>query len=365
MQRAIRKPVLIATRGLDDVGTGRQVELLAVGLAAAGHDVHVAFTSVGGCLADRLAAAGIPVHRLGRRPVSDAAAGQRWVRLARALRPAVAVSFGRRQAVLAAVARVAVPGTRGIAHVAAPVRGALVPWLLRRLDRVVTPSTDVAHACGRRGLDPGRIVAIPPGIVAAEGRGLSRVEIAARLGLDPAAEWTLCVAPLAAESRLERLLWGIDQLGVVRKGMQHVLVGAGPLASRVRRRSRVQELAERLFLVPNCDVLPDLLGHVAYVWQAGSVALGGVILDAMAKGVPAVAVESAAARQLIDDRLTGWLVPPLPESEFPRRAFNLLEDPGMAARYGAAARVRAAAEFPATRMIEAWAALIDGLDGAP
>jgi glycosyltransferase involved in cell wall biosynthesis len=81
----------------------------------------------------------------------------------------------------------------------------------------------------------------------------------------------------------------------------------------------------------------------------------------------AVVVQPVSARQpaIAEPAAGGLVVPPLPESEFPRRAFNLLEDPGMAARYGAAARVRAAAEFPATRMIEAWAALIDGLDGAP
>ncbi len=48
MQRATRQPVLIATHGLDPVGTGRQVELLAHGLAAAGRDVHVACTTTGG-----------------------------------------------------------------------------------------------------------------------------------------------------------------------------------------------------------------------------------------------------------------------------------------------------------------------------
>ena len=61
MQRATRKPVLIATHGLDPVGTGRQVELLAHGLAAAGRDVHVACTTTGGALPERLATAGIAV----------------------------------------------------------------------------------------------------------------------------------------------------------------------------------------------------------------------------------------------------------------------------------------------------------------
>ena len=98
--------------------------------------------------------------------------------------------------------------------------------------------------------------------------------IAARLGLDPDCTWTLSVMPLVAQSRLEQLVWGIDQLGVVRKGMQHVLVGGGPQLRRLWRRARVQQLAERLFVMPHCDLLPDLLGQVSYVWQSGATACG-------------------------------------------------------------------------------------------
>jgi hypothetical protein len=136
----------------------------------------------------------------------------------------------------------------------------------------------------------------------------------------------------------------------VHKGLEHVLVGAGPLLARVRRRARVQELSERLRLTAHCSLLPDLLGHVRLVWQSGSVALGGAILDGMARGVPAVAIDSDAARQLIVDGETGRVVPALPESELPRRAFNIIEDDALAARFAAAARSRAVERFPAASM---------------
>lgn len=361
MQRATRKPVLIATRGLDPVGTGRQVELLARGLAAAGRDVVVACTTTGGALPERLAAAGIPVHRLGRRPVADAGVAARLVGLAGRLRPGAVISFGRREAAVAAAVRLTTPGVRTLAHVAVPVRGVRLGWSLRRMDRVIATSPGVAESCRRLGIEAGRIATIAPGILADGGLGLSRGELATRLGLDPAATWTLCVTPLVAESRLERLLWGIDQLGVVRKGMQHVLLGAGPQLRRVWRRARVQELAERLFVMPHCGLVADLLGQVGYVWQPAAAACGGAILDAMARGVPAVAVESDAARQLIVTGETGWIVPPLPESEFPRRAFALLEDAGMAARFGAAARARAAEAFPVEPMVAAFGRVLDEL----
>ena len=172
-----------------------------------------------------------------------------------------------------------------------------------------------------------------------------REQMARRLGLRTESPWTLCVAPLVAESRLERLLWGIDQLDVVHRGVEHVVVGAGPLRGRLLRRARVQQLSERLQVISHCDFLPDLLPQVRFVWQSGSVAYGGAILDAMPLGIPAVAVASDAARQLIVDDQTGRIVPVEPGSEFPRRAMNVIEDAPLAARYAAAAQARAAEHF--------------------
>jgi glycosyltransferase involved in cell wall biosynthesis len=202
---------------------------------------------------------------------------------------------------------------------------------------------------------------IVPGSSPAAAAGLTRIDIAALLGLHAEKTWTLCVAPLEPESRLERIVWAIDQLGVVPMELEHVLVGAGPLLGRVRRRAHVQELSERLVVVPHCAILPDLIGQVRLVWQPGGAAHGGAILDAMARGVPAVAVESDAARQLIANQETGCIVPAVPESEFPRRAFGIIEDDALAVRYGEAARARAAAAFPAGASVAAHVALCEGL----
>jgi glycosyltransferase involved in cell wall biosynthesis len=77
--------------------------------------------------------------------------------------------------------------------------------------------------------------------------------------------------------------------------------------------------------------------------------------------VPAVAVTSAAVRQLVAHGETGWIVPADPESEFPRRAFTMLENPDEMARFAAAARARAAEVFPVDRMVAGFAAAIDDL----
>lgn len=339
------RSILMVVRGLDPVGTGRQLEIVAEGFRAASWNVQIAVTTAGGAVPGQLAQAGFPVHRIGARGCVDGASAAKLVRLAWRLRPSVLHAWGRSQAQLVGGMRGLLPPSRVVCHVAAGPRSGFTGWALRRADRVITVSAGVAGKCEARGVRSGLIDIIPPGIAAAVGTGVSRERMAKRLGLRPESPWTLCVAPLVAESRLERLLWGIDQLDVVHRGVEHVLVGAGPLRRQLLRRARVQQLAERLHLVPHCDVLPDLLSQVRLVWQSGSVAYGGAILDAMPVGIPAVAVASDAARQLIVDDQTGRIVPAEPESEFPRRAMNIIEDEPLAARYAAAAKARAAEHF--------------------
>jgi predicted TIM-barrel fold metal-dependent hydrolase len=62
---------------------------------------------------------------------------------------------------------------------------------------------------------------------------------------DPWDAFAHAVAPLVAEARLDRLLWGIDQLEVVHRGVEHVLVGSGPLERRLLRRARARWWAGR------------------------------------------------------------------------------------------------------------------------
>jgi glycosyltransferase involved in cell wall biosynthesis len=341
--------------GLDPVGSGRQIEIAAAGLHAAGWRVHHGALTGGGSVPTRLAAAGHDVRRLGRRPHADAAAWARLFTAVVSLRPATVLAWGIEPAVLArAACRAAAVIGRGPRLVAVATRR---PRRRREIaalcgaDRVIAVSPAVATACEQVGVPAARVVVVEPAADPAAAAGLSRADVAARLGLDPTKQWTLCVAPLVARARLDRLLWAIDQLGVVHRGLQHVLVGHGPLLAHLRRRARVQHLAERLRILPHCDCLPDLLREVGVVWQSGDVAYGGAIVDALAAGKPVVAVESDAAWQLIVGGETGWIVPPLPESEFPRRALSLIEDAALATRFVEAGRARAAAVFSRDRFV--------------
>lgn len=355
MPRPATKSILIVADGLDPVGSGRQIEIAAAGLHAAGWRVHHGALTAGGSVPARLAAAGHDVRRLGRRPHVDVAAVARLMAAVVSLRPATVMAWGMQSAAMAwAACRAAAAIGRGPRLVAVatrrPRRRRETAAVLRA-DRVIAVSPAIAAACQQAGVPAARVTVIEPAADPAVAAGLSRADVATRLGLDPANRWTVCVAPLVARARLDRLLWAIDQLGVVHRGLEHVLVGQGPLLAHLRRRARVQHLAERLRILPHCECLPDLLREVDVVWQSGDVAYGGAMIDALAVGRPIVAVESDAARQMIVSGETGWIVPPLPESEFPRRALSLIEDAAVTTRFTQAGMARAASGFSRDRFI--------------
>lgn len=345
------------------VGSGRQLELAAVALKNAGWRVQLALLTTGGSLVDRLEATGVTVGHVGRRPVVDAAVVPRLVELGRRLQPAVVLAWGRQAAVPVAAARLAsrrlgLGSWRHFQWLAQPPRSGLELTAVSAADQILATAAAVAVGWAGKG-GCRQPILVPPAAAAFTATG-SREQLAEKLGLDPAKWWTLTVAPLVAAARLERLLWAIDQMGVVRDDLEHVIVGAGPLARRLARRARIEEIEDRVHFFNRLECLPDLLPQVDLIMQSGRVPLGGCLLEGLAQGIPLVAIDTPESRAVIGDNEAGRLVPAVPESEFARRAIQLLEDSDLAAACAAAGSRRVAELFAPRAAAAALVAAVGG-----
>ncbi|MBL6712643.1 MAG: glycosyltransferase family 4 protein [Pirellulales bacterium] len=347
--------ILLVARGLDAVGSGRELLQTAHRLRAEGDDVHLATITRPAGVATRLAECGVLVHPLSQRPEPSTAGIAGIARTAVRLRPQLVMSWGSSAMQATAAALLAAPGRsrpRWLASLArplipkAPSHRQLTGRLLQHCDLILASTEATALACEMLGVAPGRLQISPAGIGEPSPPRLSREEVASQLGLPLHTTWTLCVAPLVARSRLERLVWAADQLDVVLRGLTHILVGHGPLGPQIARRARAQEASNRLHLLPSCSLIADLLTHVRLVWQTGEVAYGGALVDALAAGVPSVAVAGDAATSIIADRITGRLVPADPPSELPRHGLPYLEDDALCHQTATASRRRAREAFP-------------------
>lgn len=91
----------------------------------------------------------------------------------------------------------------------------------------------------------------------------------------------------------------------------------------------------------------DVFVHPAR-WEE---AFGYSVAEAMACGLPVVSTDRGALGELIEDGVTGRLVPAEDPAAMARAISALLGDPGEAARLGAAARAKAEREFDYRRAV--------------
>jgi glycosyltransferase involved in cell wall biosynthesis len=122
------------------------------------------------------------------------------------------------------------------------------------------------------------------------------------------------------------------------------------IATRMRFLGLRQDIAE---LLPCCDLFA-----LASDWEGAPVAL----IEAMAAGLPAVATAVGGVPDLVEDGVTGLLVPPGDTAALALALAALARDPARRRRMAEAAAKRAAA-FDAHAMIDSYAALFERAAG--
>jgi glycosyltransferase involved in cell wall biosynthesis len=94
------------------------------------------------------------------------------------------------------------------------------------------------------------------------------------------------------------------------------------------------------------DELPELFAASdAVVLASVAEQFGSVLVEGMACGLPAIAVDRHGPSEIVRDGRTGWLVEPDDEPRLARALADAIGDPAARATRGAAARADALARF--------------------
>lgn len=141
-----------------------------------------------------------------------------------------------------------------------------------------------------------------------------------------------------------------------------VIVGDGPERATLEGRIAGLGLEGRVRLLGNRDDVPALLGE-ADVFALSSLAEGmpGVVLEAMASGLPVVATSVGGVGELVVEGETGALVAPSEPEKLAAALERYVGDPDLCARQGHAGRARVESRFSLASMVNAYVALYDGL----
>lgn len=226
--------------------------------------------------------------------------------------------------------------------------------VIEQADRILAPTpAEAAHLVGLYGAEADRIRIVPPGVDHSIFFPRKRKEAKARLHLT-GVRLVLFVGRLQAHKGPDVAVRAIAE-AVARdpKGMTDVVLaivggpsGPGQTAEVAHLMDLASALgvAERVMFFP-----PQSQTRLADFYSAAEVLLvpsrsesfGLVALEAQACGTPVVAAATGGLRYVVEDGVTGFLVPGHDSGDYADRLIALLRDPAGARRMGSAGVVKA------------------------
>jgi len=181
---------------------------------------------------------------------------------------------------------------------------------LRRFDRVVAVSDQIAHELIRSGVPPGTVAVIDNGISAAPVDPAARESVRAELAIPEERALLVHVGRLARSKRIDLLLECVAQLPA-QLGATLLLAGEGEERERLGQLARHLGLGERVrFCGYRRDVARLLSAADLFVLSSEREGLPISILEAMAAACPIVSTRVGAIPRVLEDGTDAWLVPP-------------------------------------------------------
>ena len=353
---------------LSSYGVGGQERValdLAIGQKARGHDVAVISLSPppDGAMADEFAAAGITVCRVAKREGLDPTLVPRLARMLRERHADVVhthnplpLIYGAPAARLARAAAIHTkhgmnPGGRGN------------QWLRRTAagfvhEFVAVIDTTAAQARVQRDTPERKLHTIPNGIRLDRYAPDPAARDAVRLELGLGDAWVVGTVgrldPIKNQAMLVR-----SMAPILSQQVRLVIVGEGDARPEVE--AAIAELPEpsRVVMTGRRMDVPRLIhAFDVFALSSRSEGLPLVVPEAMAAGLPIVTTAVGGLPSVVDDGVTGLLVP-VDQAEMGAALAALEADRSRARAMGAQARAVALARFSSDRMVDAYLALYE------
>lgn len=180
------------------------------------------------------------------------------------------------------------------------------------------------------------------------------------LGLDEGDLVVGEIAHLRPHKGQRHLVGAVARITERHPGLRLLLVGGGPDREVIEDLARSLGVADRVCLTgPRQDLALVLAALDVLALPSTFEGFGIVQAEAMYLGVPVVATSHGGSTEVVDDGVTGFLVPFGDEDQLADRIDRLAGDPGLRARMGAAGRRRVLERFTAGAMARGYAELYD------
>ncbi len=179
----------------------------------------------------------------------------------------------------------------------------------------------------------------------------------AELGIGADGPVILTVARLEAEKGHATIVDALPQIRRAFPAAQFVWAGSGALRGRLEQQIVACGASDQVHLLGQRSDIGRLLAMAdVFVLPAPAEPFGLAVLEAMAAGLPVIAVNAGGPAEIVAPGVTGLLIAPH-ATALAEAVCALLSDPERARRMGAAGQARCFAEYTVERMVRQTEAL--------
>jgi L-malate glycosyltransferase len=229
-------------------------------------------------------------------------------------------------------------------------------WKHRQVDCFIAASGAIEAMLRHDGVPADRVVTVHEGIDVEHVLAAPPVDIHSAFFLPHGAPVVGNVAALVAHKGHRHLIEAARLVVREMPDVRFLVLGEGDLRQPLERLVREYRL-EKHVLMPGfrTDVLGCIKSFDLFAMSSVTEGLGTSLLDAMACSVPIVATTAGGIPEIVEDRITGALVPPRDHRALAEAITRLMRDNSLRRRMALAGFARVQERFTVERMVEATA----------
>jgi glycosyltransferase involved in cell wall biosynthesis len=245
-------------------------------------------------------------------------------------------------------------------------RNSFSRWKHRQVDCYIAASDAIRQMLVSDGVAADRVVTVHEGIDVDHVAAVPAVNVHEAFWLPHQAPVVGNVAALVPHKGQRHL---IEAARLVLRDIpdaRFIILGEGELRDSLEHLVRGHHL-EKHVLLPGfrTDVIGCIKGFDLFAMSSVTEGLGTSLLDAMACARPIVATRAGGIPEIVEDGVTGLLVPPRDDAALASAIVRGLNDGGLRRRLGDAGLSRVRERFTVERMIERTAAVYARVAGRP
>jgi glycosyltransferase involved in cell wall biosynthesis len=350
-------------------GGQNQVLLTVNGLREIGHRAALVAHPDGELR--RRAAEGLELIPLAPRTEMDLSAAWRLARVLKRLQPDVVHAHDAHGVAMASLALSLGGGSAGGPALVAARRvdfrlrnNSFSRWKHRQVDCFICASEAIRQMVVADGVPAERTVTVHEGIDVEHVRAAPPVNVHEAFWLPHQAPVVGNVAALVPHKGQRHLIEAAHLIVQQMPDVRFLILGEGELREMLERQVREHRL-EKHVLLPGfrTDVLGCMKGFDVFVMSSVTEGLGTALLDAMACGKAIVGTRTGGIPEVVEDGVTGRLVPPRDHASMARAILSMLADENERQRMGDAGLARVLSRFTVERMVTETAAVYERVAG--